>query len=395
MFNKTFLFGRCFLPSAQVSHHWRAHLSKADEQLLSLIEHAVFSTQYDDILRATVKNRKDVASMLETAPLSALVAEIDEALTAGPGGGAPDDDVDVSMDQDQDGGGAPTRGADDSLDELPHTIAITLAEATKKGADEEKTLSEACVAQCWRRVDTYVDLIQESSDVVAMTDRLKATEVNKLRLVHQHVDTKFRRFILCVYDLKSAGEASSHPATRVPPLRQNGDHLKQCLRVALDSVDEGAEINDRDMYMIFDGGRTGLKGILLAGFTSKDGTLLPKAVRLLQLTKDEDTYLTRFDKVRGFHHDLTEALYCITSKTLDMPVKKRRIYGGTNRSNVIGPIGFPPFTSAEAHNLAPWKEKKDFYSAAAKIACRTGGAGPEGSVDTERKADTIEPVNFH
>ena len=98
--------------------------------------------------------------------------------------------------------------------------------------------------------------------------------------------------------------------------------------------------------------------------------------------------------MRGFGYDLTETGYCVTAGTLEMPVKKRKIYQGTNRSNSIGPIGCPPFTSS-AHNLVAWKEKKDFYSASAKIACRVGGAAPPGSEELERKPEMVEPANFH
>ena len=73
-----------------------------------------------------------------------------------------------------------------------------------------------------------------------------------MRIEKQPSDPKLRRFVLIVYDLKCAGEASSHPATRVPPLRGNGNHLKQCLRAALDAVGD-AEIPERDMYLIFEG----------------------------------------------------------------------------------------------------------------------------------------------
>ena len=45
--------------------------------------------------------------------------------------------------------------------------------------------------------------------------------------------------------------------------------------------------------------------------------------------------------------------------------------------------------------MIPWKEKKDFYSAAAKVACRIGGPSPEGSTDVERKPETMEPANYH
>ena len=116
---------------------------------------------------------------------------------------------------------------------------------------------------------------------------------------------------------------------------------------------------------------------LLNGCVAPDGSMLPKSVRPLLLTKNEGSYFSRYRTVRGFSYDLTETCYCATGSTLDMPCKKRKIYQGTNRSNSIGPIGCPLFTS-EAHNLVAWKEKKDFYSASAKIACRVGGAAPRG-----------------
>ena len=55
----------------------------------------------------------------------------------------------------------------------------------------------------------------------------------------------------------------------------------------------------------------------------------------------------------------------------------------------------PSFTKEEAHNLIPWKETNDFYSAAAKVACRVGGPSPERGTDVDRKPETKEPANYH
>ena len=92
-----------------------------------------------------------------------------------------------------------------------------------------------------------------------------------------------------------------------------------------------------------------MKTKLLSHFVAPDGSALMKSVRALVLNKDEESYLSRFRSVRGFSYDLTETGYCVTAGTLEMPVKKRKIYQGTNRSNSLGPIGCPPFTSS-AHN---------------------------------------------
>ncbi len=62
------------------------------------------------------------------------------------------------------------------------------------------------------------------------------------------------------YDLKAAGESSSHPATRMPSLCGNGEHLKGMLRMALDTSGvEGGGLGDRGLVLLFDGGRAGLR----------------------------------------------------------------------------------------------------------------------------------------
>ena len=135
--------------------------------------------------------------------------------------------------------------------------------------------------------------------------------------------------------------------------------------------------------------------MLLSGFVQADGTSLVKSPRTLNLHKDEESYLARFQKVRGFSYEFTETMYCVTRDQLEMPFKKRKFYPGSNRSNVWGPIACPPFT-AEHHNMIAWKEKKDVYSAACKTACRVGGVSPHGVEETAvRKPETVEPVSFH
>ena len=108
-------------------------LSKSEELLITLIEHAVFSTEYDDELRTRMKNRKDVGNMFSTAPFNGLVAEIDEALKGeAAGGGAPDGgaDEDQDMDEDQHGGGAP---ADNVA--LPDTVATAFLKVANKSSE--------------------------------------------------------------------------------------------------------------------------------------------------------------------------------------------------------------------------------------------------------------------
>ena len=127
-------------------------LSKSEEMLIALIEHAVFSTEYDDVLRTQVRNRRDVEHTFNSAPLNSLVEEIDEALKGEAAGGrAPHDDgADEDQDMDKDHG-AP---ADD---DLPDTVATAVLKVANKSS-EDKVKIDGFVAQCWRKVDTYIAL---------------------------------------------------------------------------------------------------------------------------------------------------------------------------------------------------------------------------------------------
>ena len=135
------------------------------------------------------------------------------------------------------------------------------------------------VKRCHRILDTYVVFVRESPDLDSLRQNLQRTAVNKMRLDPQPKDINSRRFVLLNYDLKSAGESTSHPATRVPPLRQNGEHAKTCLRAALEAVADAHEggLTPKDLVLLADGGRQGLKTPLLAGFIKTTARRCQKA----------------------------------------------------------------------------------------------------------------------
>ena len=53
----------------------------------------------------------------------------------------------------------------------------------------------------------------------------------------------------------------------------------------------------------------GLKTQLLAGFTGPDGGMVPKVPRQLFVFYDEESYLARLDKVRGFNYNMSETVH--------------------------------------------------------------------------------------
>ena len=71
---------------------WRAYLGKPAELTLTIVEHTVFSNQYDDVLNSALQNRRDVQYLFDTDPFHALANDVDEALKEKPGGGALDEE---------------------------------------------------------------------------------------------------------------------------------------------------------------------------------------------------------------------------------------------------------------------------------------------------------------
>lgn len=351
-----------------------------------------------DFVNLCVYRKKAACTIFAQQPLSCDLEAIDAALASLAKGSDVDKYV-VIDNSDPQKIGSGSALLPNSWSNLPNKeMAFDLEQVIAKSDDpqEKRDLLESFVKRCHRILDTYVVFVRESPDVDSLKQNLQRTAVNKMRLDPQPKDINSRRFVLLNYDLKSAGESTSHPATRVPPLRQNGEHAKTCLRAALEAVADAHEggLTPKDLVLLADGGRQGLKTPLLAGFIKNDGTSLPKSVRALRIFWDEESHLSRFDRLRGFQHDLSETVYTVTKDPLEMATKRRKIFGGTNRSNVIGPINAQPFTS-QYHNMVRWEQKKDIWSSACKHQCRVGGSGPLHAEPTERKMETMEPVSFH
>ena len=174
----------------------------------------------------------------------ALAKDVDKALKGKPGGGTLDEEHEET--NNGSGGALPIGGGEPEA--LPEAVATVIA---KTGATEdEQTKMDAFVAQCWRKVDMYASLAQESTSTTAMPAHIKAHNVNTKRSERQPSESKLRSFVLFNYDMKCAGEASAHPSTHVPPLRGKGDHLKQCVRAALDAVNDTRDHSSRHVHVV-------------------------------------------------------------------------------------------------------------------------------------------------
>ena len=109
---------------------------------------------------------------------------------------------------------------------------------------------------------------------------------------------------------------------------------------------------------------------------------------------DEETFLTRFEKVQGFAYNLSECLYTVTPSMLKMPFKKLKAFPGSNRK-CVGPHCISA-NYGRTPQFGAMEREENIWSAAAKLACKVGGAGEEGLARSkERTPETVEPVCFH
>ena len=116
-------------------------LNKPAELTLTIVEHTVFSSQYDDVLNSALKHRRDIPYLFDTAPCHALANYVDEALKEKPGGGALDEEHEET--HSGSGGALPISGGEPEA--LPEAVVTVIA---KTGATEGETMKmDAFVAQ--------------------------------------------------------------------------------------------------------------------------------------------------------------------------------------------------------------------------------------------------------
>ena len=163
----------------QVDLQWRAQISKAEELALGLIEQLVFSTDLDTAVRTAVRNRKDVVTMLGTAPISGMIQDIDDALQAEET--TKKDEFAMADEPRPAGSGGAAELDDPAVDAtLPVEVSNEIKTAAARSPDAKGEL-EKYINTCWRKIDTHCIFLHETTDAGALTDRLKTTEPNTRR----------------------------------------------------------------------------------------------------------------------------------------------------------------------------------------------------------------------
>ena len=123
---------------------------------------------------------------------------------------------------------------------------------------EPKATVEKYVAACWNKIETIVQFEVEPEKGVALflEKRLSASAIQELRNLPRSAAGQ-EKYIIMVYDCKAAGEASSHPSLRIPPLMNNGGHLKDFVKGALAANADKGELGPHDLFFIPNAGKQG------------------------------------------------------------------------------------------------------------------------------------------
>ena len=212
----------------QTSRHavvGQAH--RKSEKFLVFKELAIFGYEFDMNFRVASENRHDVTHIMSTAPVVDFLNEIQELATLEQqtlSASATENIVDERA-QHQDGivEVCDTMHGSSTADNAVLVVVPEVKVMMTKSDGKDETDFHAQMVECARRVDTFIFLGLEEGDITgSMRDR------TSMQAARRHVCASGQqKYVLHIYDLKCAGEASSHAPYRVAPLRGNGEHWKR------------------------------------------------------------------------------------------------------------------------------------------------------------------------
>ena len=242
---------------------WIGVLGKAAQIFQNLVRRLCFTTEFDFHLKRALKSQQSVAEVLQESPFAEILKSIVDATGAAASAASTDKAAASAAQNDGD--------ADDSGDDHSvacHQIALGINLATQEPeVDAQKAFSALRKIQkqqvkefeleAMRLVDIGCQLLVEKPTTQEMANDIRATERATLR------GSDIDGYFLWVYSPRVAGESTTQPRSRPPPLRSlgtqpGGNHIRKMLTAAMSSrhpAGENWEIIDGDLFVISDGGR--------------------------------------------------------------------------------------------------------------------------------------------
>ena len=205
----------------------------------------VFGYEHDAILRAHLKRRADAKACLSAPGLSELMESI-----------AADAETEYDSKSGDAKAAAVAAEEDEAIDDdVPLPALDDLPEIKKlvkqfEGDDETQRKINYYKSYAKRLIETHVHLCPETEPDDAIAKQLGESAAGKT-----FGNKEQKTHVAITYNPNHAGEASSKPSCRQPPLRQNGDHLRRLAGLVLRT--RSNEIHERDLWMLFDGSKEG------------------------------------------------------------------------------------------------------------------------------------------
>ena len=377
---------------------WRAGWSKGAEAFYTLVEAVKHDTVFDGHLKEALKANQTPQETVDQKlqeQIANIQRLIDEETQVNNDIEIVEDDQQMDDDQqkdDQQGGGAAGAGqsGDKIVEETPLSRFLQVD-------DDEVTVAAA------RLVSTHVDIIVDTGgNAQLVAEQIHSTQAGKY-VCKEHGQDK-KGFVLLPFDSTCIGQASSHPHLRKPVLQQ--PVIERCQKIGLlvrakahtNSFDV-TTLQPDDLWIVFDGGRTGYTDAKLWGGlkNSTSGQPLKKTKGSLTITYDEDAVadnVGRYSATGSMPN--VEVAHFASLDELNLPKRKRLHSSGSNLSNCIGPIVLTPW----ANENKTWHlSKKSKIAVLGRFIIPTGnGLDSEASViDSADKFKNLptEPVFFH
>ncbi|CAE7474778.1 unnamed protein product [Symbiodinium natans] len=335
----------------------------------------VFDNKYDEVIKQAKNGGHSMEEALTRSPVKEKMDEFVAALEAeGDGRPAPDmekkgiDVEDIDLSDEEDGGMM-----------LPGISA-------KKMDDKEGVLAQ-WVTYAKNLVDRYVNLHGDPGSVSGVAQLLRADPLS------QKVTGK-QEYVLVLYDVTRAGEASSRPHLRPPPLRD--EHLKRCIKGALEGLQPAQnvlpQIPEKAAFFFIDR-NLGSAGNASKAFVDDGGKVIPKVKTQLYVLTTEQSERQVKARVKGIATLSTMlSMNVFSQKTLEVVAKDHLHVPGSTASDCLGPFERTPPESL-------WKvkhaSKSDLLGKALIAVGGTVDGDPGPEVDPGPKPSSMVPFCWH
>ena len=179
---------------------------------------------------------------------------------------------------------------------LPTSIDdLTVAKKARVSSEDGYAKLEKFKLATKNIVHANVELHPETLSMVDLARKLKDSAAGQW--TPGHTPLVYRGVF---YDPKVAGQSSAQRQTRHPPLRGNGDHIKQLIKMVIDTTE--GDISPTDLFFIADDSKRGNHQSLLGDFTDSSGAPLAKQKREMVICYDEGSCKEQLQRAAVFRH---------------------------------------------------------------------------------------------